>query len=251
MTDCIRLEGRVLRCVIATKANGSTLDVTATREAAAAISALASDDSAGCVLLTSDGPNFCTGGDVTAFAAAQDRSAFVGSMARQFHELIRAIAHTEVPVVAAVHGWAVGAGMSLVCACDVTVGGPSTRLRPAYPSIGFSPDGGMSWTLPRIVGTARARDILLTDRVLAGDEAWRAGLLSRLVPDDQIAAEARTTAETLAAGPASAYRRIKRLLAEAEHDRLDEHLELEAEAIAASADSPAGRAGVDAFAARH
>ena len=251
MTEYIRRHDRVLECVIATKARGSTLDGEATREATAAITAIASDDSAGCVLLTSDGPNFCTGGDVRAFAAAEDRGAFVGGLAREFHGLVRAIAETGVPVVAAVHGWAAGAGMSIVCACDVAVGGPATKLRPAYPSIGFSPDGGMSWTLPRIVGRSRARDILLTDQVLTGEEALRAGLLTRLVPDEKIVPEARKVAEALAAGSASAYRHIKRLLAAAEHDRLDEHLALEAEAIAACADSPAGRAGVDGFLARH
>ena len=251
MTEYIRRNGRVLECVIATEARGSSLDREATREATAAITAIASDNSAGCVLLTSDGPNFCTGGDVRAFAAAELRGAFVGSVAREFHDLVRAIAYTEVPVVAAVHGWAAGAGMSIVCACDVMVGGPATRLRPAYPSIGFSPDGGMSWTLPRIVGRSRARHILLTDQVLTGEEALRAGLLTRLVPDEQIDPEARKVAEALAVGPTSAYRQIKHLLAASEHDRLDEHLALEAETIAACADSPAGRAGVDAFLARH
>ncbi|HEX3955036.1 MAG TPA: enoyl-CoA hydratase/isomerase family protein [Trebonia sp.] len=144
MTEYIRRHGRVLECVIATKANGATLDMAGTRQAAAAIASLATDALAGCVLLTSDGPNFCTGGDVRAFAAAEDRGAYVGHMAEEFHALIHAIADAQVPVVAAVHGWAAGAGMSIVCASDVTVGGPSTRLRPAYPSIGFSPDGGMS-----------------------------------------------------------------------------------------------------------
>lgn len=246
----VRRDGRVLELVIATKDRGSSLDGDAVREATAALKDLFRDYSAGCVLLTGDGPNFCTGGDVRAFAAAADRGGYVGAAAREFHDLIRAIARTQVPVVAAVHGWAAGAGMSLVCACDIAIGGPGTRLRPGYPSIGFSPDGGMSWTLPRIVGIARARDILLTDRVLTGDEALAAGLLSRLVPDEQIAAEARAIAATLADGPAGAYRRIKRLLATAGHAHLNEQLAAEAESIAACADSPDGRAGVDAFVAR-
>jgi 2-(1,2-epoxy-1,2-dihydrophenyl)acetyl-CoA isomerase len=248
--SCVRRHGQVLECVIATKDKGGSLDGEAVRHSVVALDKLAREHSAGCVLLTSDGPNFCTGGDVRAFGTAPDRGAYVGTVAREFHELIRAIARTQVPVVAAVHGWAAGAGMSLVCACDIAIGGPSTRLRPAYPSIGFSPDGGMSWTLPRIVGMARARDILLTDRVLSGAEAVAAGLLSRLVPDDQIAAEARATAEALANGPTSAYRHIKRLLSTSAHSHLGEHLAAEAESIAACADSPAGRAGVDAFLAR-
>jgi 2-(1,2-epoxy-1,2-dihydrophenyl)acetyl-CoA isomerase len=248
--EYIRRRNGVLECVIATEDRGSSLDGEGVRQSAEALKKLARDHSVGCVLLASDGPNFCTGGDVRAFGAAEDRGAYVGTVAREFHSLIRAIASTRVPVVAAVHGWAAGAGMSLVCACDIAIGGPSTRLRPAYPSIGFSPDGGMSWTLPRIVGITRAREILLTDRVLAGDEAVAAGLLSRLVPDEQIATEARATAEALANGPTSAYRHIKRLLATSSHSHLNEHLAAEAESIAACADSPEGRTGVDAFLAR-
>jgi 2-(1,2-epoxy-1,2-dihydrophenyl)acetyl-CoA isomerase len=246
----VRRQGQVLECIIATKDKGCSLDADAVRQATLALKTLARDQSAGCVLLTSDGPNFCTGGNVRAFAAAEDRGAYVGAVAREFHDLIRAIARTQVPVVAAVHGWAAGAGMSLVCVSDIAIGGPGTRLRPAYPTIGFSPDGGLSWTLPRIVGIARARDILLTDRVLTGDEALAAGLLSRLVPDERIAAEARETANTLAAGPTSAYQHIKRLLAKTGHAHLGEQLAAEAESIAACAVSPAGRAGVDAFVAR-
>jgi len=246
----VRRHGRVLECLIATEGNGSSLDADAVREATVALTTLAREQWAGCVLLASDGPNFCTGGNVRAFAAAEDRGAYVGAVAREFHDLIRAIARTQVPVVAAVHGWAAGAGMSLVCVCDIAIGGPGTRLRPGYPAIGLSPDGGLSWTLPRIVGIARARDILLTDRVLTGDEALAAGLLGRLVPDERIAAEARATAESLAAGPTTAYQHIKRLLGKSGHAHLGEHLAAEAESIAACAVSPAGRAGVDAFVAR-
>jgi 2-(1,2-epoxy-1,2-dihydrophenyl)acetyl-CoA isomerase len=255
MTVNVRIEGQVLRYVVAT-AKHSALDGPGAEEAVTALRAIASGDPAaagqvGAVLLTSDAPNFCSGGNVRGFTAEGDRRALIHGQAHHLHRLARALAATEVPVVAAVHGWAAGAGMSLACLADITVGGPSTKLRPAYPGIGFSPDGGMTWTLPRIVGTKRARDILLTDRVLTGDEAYQLGLLTRLVPDDQVAAEARAIAEQLAAGPRTAYRHIKRLLTAAGHDQFEHHLALEADAIADSADSPESRARVDAFLARH
>jgi 2-(1,2-epoxy-1,2-dihydrophenyl)acetyl-CoA isomerase len=108
----------------------------------------------------------------------------------------------------------------------------------------------MSWTLPRAIGAARARDLILTDGVLAGEEAYRAGLLSRYVPDEEIRAEAERVAAELSQGPRTSLTRIKRLLWDS-HDRgLSEHLDAEAESIAACADSPAGREGVDAFAER-
>ena len=104
--------------------------------------------------------------------------------------------------------------MSIVLHSDIALGTPSTKLRPAYPSIGFTPDGGMSWTLPRAVGPARAREILLTDAVLNADEAVRLGILSRLVPEEDLQDEAMRVARSLVSGPTTAYARIRELLAE-------------------------------------
>ncbi|HEY0486901.1 MAG TPA: enoyl-CoA hydratase-related protein [Mycobacteriales bacterium] len=238
----------VLRLTVATAAAGTSLDGGAVR---AGIAALADRGPAvGAVLLVGEGPNFCTGGDITSFAAAGDRHAAVHAMARELHDLVRALVTAPVPVVAAVHGWAAGAGMSLACAADIVVGGPSTRFRPAYASIGFSPDGGMSWTLPRAIGAARARDLVLTDGVLTGEEAYRAGLLSRLVPDEQVREEAERVAEGLSRGPRASLARTKRLLWEG-HDRgLAAQLDAEADAVADSADGPEGREGVAAFTER-
>jgi 2-(1,2-epoxy-1,2-dihydrophenyl)acetyl-CoA isomerase len=155
-----------------------------------------------------------------------------------------------VPVVAAVHGWAAGAGMSLVLAADVAVAGTSTRLRPAYPAIGLTPDGGMTWTLPRAVGAARARHLLLTDRVLYADEALELGLVATVVTDDAVADEARLLAERLAAGPVHALSRVKRLLRESPDRDLDAQLDAEAVSIARSAAGDEGREGVAAFVER-
>ena len=134
------------------------------------------------------------------------------ALAGELHELVRALVEVPVPVVAAVRGWAAGAGMSLVVAADVAVAGVSTRLRPAYPAIGLSPDGGLTWTLPRAVGAARARHILLTDRVLDADEALALGLVATVVPDDEVVEQALALAQRLADGPTRALGRTKRLL---------------------------------------
>jgi 2-(1,2-epoxy-1,2-dihydrophenyl)acetyl-CoA isomerase len=244
----VLMSDRVLRCVIATAAAGNTLDMTGVRAATAALVSLGPET--GSVLLASDGANFCTGGNVKHFAGAEDRRGFVGAMARELHDFVRALVDAPVPVVAGVHGWAAGAGMSIACAADITIGGPGTRFRAAYPGIGYSPDGGMSWTLQRAVGAARARDLILTDGVLTGEEAYRMGLLSRLVPDAEVRAEAETLAATLAAGPTGSLGRTKRLLWDAPDRGLSEHLDAEAASIAACADSPAGREGVAAFGER-
>lgn len=242
--------GRVLRCTISTPAKGASLDDVALREAVAAISAIAPEDGTGAILLVGTGPSFCTGGDVRAFAGAEDVGAYVGAVARSFHAFVLALSEAPVPVVAAVHGWAAGAGMSVACAADLVVAGPGTSFRPAYPALGFSPDGGMSWTLPRIIGAARARDLLLTDGTLTGRQAHELGLVSRLVADDEVTEHALALATELAEGPTGALGAIKSLLRDGNHRSLAEHLDAEAQSIAARAESPAGREGVQAFVQR-
>ena len=237
--------GRVLRCVLSTTANGASLDFGAAREVTAALRDL--DPGVGAVLLVGEGPNFCTGGDVKAMHTATDVGATVRELAGALHDLVRVFAEGPVPVVAAVHGWAAGAGMSLVLAADIAVAGTSTRLRPAYPAIGFTPDGGLTWTLPRAVGAARARHILLTDRVLSAAEALELGLVATVVADDAVQAEALGVAERLAEGPVAAWGRLKRLLRESDHRDLDAQLDAETASIAESAEGHEGREGVAAF----
>lgn len=191
-------EGRVLRCRISTGRHG-TLDGPAVAEVAEALLALDPAET-GAVLVHGDGENFCTGGDVRAFAGAEDRYAYVHSLADTFHSMLRPLAASPVPTVAAVAGWAAGAGMSIALACDLAVGGISTRMRPAYPGIGFSPDGGMTWTLPRLIGAARARRVLLTDEVLEAETLAELGLLASVVDDDRVADEAAAVAHRLAQG---------------------------------------------------
>ncbi|WP_345497798.1 enoyl-CoA hydratase/isomerase family protein [Nocardia callitridis] len=235
----------VLQIIIATAANGTSMDFGGITAGKAALDAL--DSSVGAILLTGSGANFCAGGNVRGFAAAENRGAHVRGLADDLHEFVRALDAAAIPVVAGVHGWAAGAGMSLVCAADIALGGASTKLRPAYPGIGLSPDGGMSWTLPRIVGAGRAREILLTDAVVDAEEAVRLGLLSRLVADNDVRTEALELARTLAAGPRSTYASIKALLAQSDSATLSDQLDRERDAIAAAADSATGHEGVNAF----
>jgi 2-(1,2-epoxy-1,2-dihydrophenyl)acetyl-CoA isomerase len=236
--------GPVLRCVVATAERGCTLRFDAVLETTRA---LTDPGDARAVLLVGTGPSFCTGGDVRAFSAGGDPAATVRELAVTLHQMLLALVRTPLPVVAAVQGWAAGAGMSLVCASDVPVAGDSTRLRPAYPAIGYSPDGGLTWTLPRIVGAGRARQILLGDLVLDAPAALAAGLVARVVPDAEVAATAEATARQLAAGPTAAYGRIKQLLRDSATAALEDQLEAEAAGIAASAAHQEGREGVAAF----
>lgn len=247
-TEYVTATDGVLQITIATAANGTSMDFAGINAGTAALADLGPE--IGAVVLTGAGANFCAGGNVRDFAAAEDRAGRLHQLATELHDFVRALDATRVPVLAAVHGWAAGAGMSLVLAADIALGGPSTKLRPAYPGIGFSPDGGMSWTLPRVVGAGRAREILLTDAILDGEEAVRLGILSRLVDDADVRAETLALATTLARGPRSTYAAMKSLLAQSVTNTLDEQLDRERDFIAASAASPTGREGVDAFVAK-
>ena len=238
--------GRILRCVVTS--GRATLDFDAVREVTAALRALEPD--VGAVLLAGEG-QFCVGadvGDLSAVSAEEaDPRPAVRALAGALHDLVRALVEVPVPVVAAVRGWAAGAGMSLALAADVAVAGVSTKLRPAYPAIGLSPDGGLTWTLPRAVGPARARHILLADQVLTADEALTLGLVALVVPDDDVAAAAEALARRLADGPVRALGRTKQLLRAGGDRDLGEQLDAEAHAIAESVADAEGQEGIAAF----
>lgn len=250
-SPAVAKDGRVLRARISRGRHG-TLDGDVLAELREQLLTLPAQDPAdpdgvGAVLLVGEGENFCTGGDVRAFAGAPDRYAYVHDLAETFHAFLAPLVDSPVPTVAAVRGWAAGAGMSIVCATDIAVAGRSTRIRPAYPGIGFSPDGGMTWTLPRLVGAARARRILLTDEVLDAAAALESGVVATVVDDDEVLAEAERTAHRLAQGPTAALGRIRGLLARTWDVGLAEQLAAEADGIATSAAGPEGAEGLTAF----
>ncbi|MCW4354445.1 enoyl-CoA hydratase-related protein [Hoyosella sp. YIM 151337] len=242
----ISVESGVATVIVANAQRGQSLDIPGLREAA---SVIRFDSTIRVILLTGgDAPNFCNGGDVKAFGSADDPGQYVRGLAEGFHEFVQAIIDTEVPVIAAVRGYAAGGGMSLACAADIAVGGPSTTFVPAYPAIGYSTDGGLSWTLPRIVGRRRAADILLANRKVSSDDAFALGLITqRAATDEEVVPEARALAQRLAANSRTALGAIKRLLNESTHNSLAVQLTAETDAIERAAASTDGREGVAAF----
>ncbi|TDZ42895.1 enoyl-CoA hydratase/isomerase family protein [Mycobacteroides franklinii] len=243
--DYVAVHNGVLHITVATAAAGTSLDFAGVDAAVPLLRDLPAE--VGAILLNSSGANFCAGGNVRDFASAEDRAAKLDDLAGRLHDFVRAVDAADRPVVASVHGWAAGGGLSLVLLADIAIGGESTKLRAAYPGIGYSSDGGMSWALPRAVGKARAADILLTDRVVEASEALSIGLLSRVVADDEVQATAVATAEKLATGPREAQNRIRRLLRLSANNTLDAQLDLEQASIAEASVSPTGIEGVDAF----
>lgn len=244
------LEDGVLTLPVSLDGKGNALDSDAVTQAGVALGALLSGEiDAGAVLLVGLGKNFCAGGNVAGFAAADDRSEHVRELADRLHRVVRQLDDLTVPVVAAVAGWAAGAGLSLALAADFSVGGPDTRLLAAYPGIGLSPDGGMSWRLPRAIGQSAARAFILGNEPVDGQRAHRIGMITTYVEGD-VSAAARDLAVRVAAGPRDAHAASKALLRASEHSTLSQQLAAERDSIANLAVSPDGIEGVDAFVAK-
>ena len=145
------------------------------------------------------------------------------------------------------NGESPGAGVGMIGACDLVVCARTTKIRPAYGGIGFTPDGGTSWALSRSLGAPRALDLLLSNGVLTAAEAHLTGLVARLVEDEELQATAELVAEEIADGPVRAMVRTRALVRRAATRTLEEQLDDEAQLIAESAADPEGREGVRAF----
>jgi len=205
------------------------------------------------VLLTGTGRAFCVGQDLTEHAdalAGQPLAQVWSTVQRHYRPIALALATMPKPVVAGVNGIAAGAGASLAFACDLRVLSDRAGFNLAFAGIGLSCDTGASWTLPRLVGHARAVDLLYRPRTVDAAEAERLGLATMVVADDELPAEATALARQLARGPTLAYAGIRGSLAFAGSSTLAEALDYEAEQMARTGGSLDHRDAVAAFAAK-
>jgi len=189
---------------------------------------LRNDDSVWAVVLTGAGRGFCSGADLRGAADGGDRQpsrqerldvyAWMGRLAMAVHRTL------DKPIVAAVNGVAAGAGMSLALACDMRVGTEKTRFKVVFLERSLSPDSGLSYFLPRIVGYSRACDLVYTSRFVEAEEAYRIGLLDRLVPADRLMDEALEIANQIAFWPPVAMQATRRVLQQSTESTLEEQL---------------------------
>ena len=203
------------------------------------------------VVLTGAGRAFSAGGDVRAFAAAGERlPAVLKELTAHLHGAVSRLARMNAPVIAAVNGVAAGAGMSLACAADIVLAAESARFTMAYTRLGFTPDGSSTFFLARLIGLRRTQELLFTNRMLTASEALAWNLVTRVVPDADVSAQAEQLARELAAGPTRAFGGVKRLLLAAASTGLETQMELETELIADAACGADGREGPAAFVAK-
>jgi 2-(1,2-epoxy-1,2-dihydrophenyl)acetyl-CoA isomerase len=228
----------------------NALDVALKESLLGHLTELAGDDRVRAVVLAGAGRAFCVGQDLREHAESLASSAAPLDTVRvHYGPLVQALAGLPKPVVAAVRGMAAGAGAGLAFLADFRIGGPSTRFLTAFASIGLAADTGMSWTLPRLVGHARATELLMLSEPVGGEAAHRLGLLTELVDsDDAVAAAAQRLAARLADGPTVAYAQLKRELAGAAS--LADALEMEADAQAVSGATADHRNATEAFLAK-
>lgn len=200
------------------------------------------------VLISGAGKIFSGGGDLKAFSAKGDQLPYyVKEITTYLHAAMSRFTRMDAPVVAAVHGAVAGAGMSIAIACDIVVAAETTRFMVAYTRAGLTPDGSATYFLPRIVGLKRALELTLTNRMFSAQEALQWGLVTRVVPDNELLAQARAIAVQLAAGPTRAYGVSKRLLHSGWAETLETQMENESQAIANSARTADAREGITAF----
>jgi len=166
------------------------------------------------VLLTGAGKNFCAGGDVHTFASKGEKlSEYLRQATAYLQNAVAGLIRLEAPVIASVQGFAAGGGgFGLVCASDMVVAGASAKFLAGATRVGMAPDAGVSVTLAHLVGLRKATEILLTNPVINAAEALNLGIVTRVVPDDELADASLTLARELAAGAPKALAATKRLL---------------------------------------
>jgi 2-(1,2-epoxy-1,2-dihydrophenyl)acetyl-CoA isomerase len=197
------------------------------------------------VVVTGAGRGFCVGQDLNEFGeAARD---IAGRLRKNYHPTVLAVRELEKPVLAAVNGPAAGAGLSFACACDLRLAAESATFVPAFINIGLVPDMGGTFFVRRLLGTARAFEWMTSGRTLSAAEALEWGLVSEVVPDEQLPARAAEWAAELAAMPTRGIALSKRLFDHAAESTLEEQLEREAQLQAVATQTNDFREGVDAF----
>jgi 2-(1,2-epoxy-1,2-dihydrophenyl)acetyl-CoA isomerase len=236
----------------------NSLDLATKRALLEAVQSVGADERIRAVVLTAGGRGFCVGQDLREFVAQRTPTAAgTPSSAQVFATVVEhyapislALATMPKPVVAAVNGAAAGAGFSLALAADFRIAAEKASFTPAFGAIGLSPDTGMSWYLPRIVGAAKAAEILLLGTTLTAADALALGLVTSVVPADDLAKAAAELAARLAEGPTVAYAHVRQLLAYGATHSLADTLRLEHELIVAAGATSDHADSVEAFLAK-
>jgi 2-(1,2-epoxy-1,2-dihydrophenyl)acetyl-CoA isomerase len=216
-------------------------------ELMASLDAAERDEAVRAIVITGDGSAFCSGQDLREFPVEGVAAMIDERLRESYNPLVTKLRTLPKPVIAAVNGVAAGAGLSLALACDLRVAADDARFVVAFARIGLVPDCGMSYTLPRLIGQARAFDLATRGGELDAPTALAWGMVNRVVPAGELRTAAQALGEELARGPALAISLIKRSLEFTQGATLAEALEHEARTQQVAAAHPDFAEGVAAF----
>ncbi len=250
MTESVQIiRDAEITCVMLNRPQAyNAFDLDLVRPFAEHLLSLATDREVRGIVISGAGKAFCAGGDLKFFLGFPGGPArAIHQTAGYFHQAIIEIRRMEKPVIAAVNGVAAGGGFSLALACDFRVMGASAVLKQAYTSAGLSLDGGGSFTLPRMVGLAKALEIVAFDRPIAAEQALALGLATKIAPDNLVREEAMSLAHKLAGISLNSFGWVKRLLTDSFDTAFEAHLERERCGLSTCAAHPDGREGLQAF----
>lgn len=229
------------------------LDLRTKEALLAAVQQVGEDDSARCVVLTGSGRAFCVGQDLKEHLQGLKGDTSIplsDTVGRHYNPIVHALATMPKPVVAAVNGVAAGAGASLAFAADFRVLVDSAGFNTAFAGVALSCDTGASWSLPRLVGRAKAMELLYFPRTISAAEALELGLATQVVPAADFEATVGELATRLAAGPTVAFGAIRRAVTNSAASSLEDALAFEADMMALTGGSADHLAAVDAFVAK-
>jgi len=223
------LEGGVLTLTLNRPERLNALNAALIEGLSTALKRAATEPDCRAVLITGAGRGFCAGADLAnrAFAPGDARPDLGAALENGLNPIIRGIRNLPKPVVCAVNGPAAGAGANIALACDIVLAAKSAQFLQAFARIGLIPDAGGTFVLPRLIGDARARALMMLAEPIAAERAEAIGMIYRAVDDKDLMGEARTVAERLAGGPTHALGLMKRALAASPTNGLDAQLDLE------------------------
>ena len=224
-----RLEGGVLTLTLNRPERLNALNGALIEALSAGIKRAGTDPECRAVLITGAGRGFCAGADLAnrAFSPGDARPDLGAALENGLNPIIRGIRNLAKPVVCAVNGPAAGAGANIALSCDIVLAAKSAQFLQAFARIGLIPDAGGTFVLPRLIGDARARALMMLAEPIGAEGAEAIGMIYRAVDDQDLMGEAHTVAERLAAGSTHALGLMKRALAASPTNTLDAQLDLE------------------------
>jgi 2-(1,2-epoxy-1,2-dihydrophenyl)acetyl-CoA isomerase len=225
----------------------NALDIAMRRELAAVLDEVEADEAARVLVLTGAGGHFCSGGDVKTMREKRYTAAEGRGRVELLNVLVRRLVDFPKPTIAMVDGYAVGAGSNLALCCDLIVASDRAKFGELFWKIGLVPDGGGTWLLPRVIGLARAKELIFTADVIDAAEAERIGLVNRVVPAAALESTTRALAEKIAAGPPAVLKMAKHMVNRAATSDLASALDLEAFSQGMAISSEDHQEGLAAF----